>query len=74
MWLILVFTSLYLAIDEIIMIHENIDFFIHRIFNIEETGLTDRIDDAIVAIYGLCGLIGIYLYRKELSNYMTCPP
>jgi len=68
-WLIISTGFLYLAADEYFMIHENLDFFIHRIFNIRETGLTDRIDDAIVGIYGLIGVGVLFHFRSELRPY-----
>jgi len=68
-WLIISTGFLFLAADEYFMIHENLDFFIHYIFNIRETGLTDRIDDTIIGIYGLIGIGVLFYYRNELKAY-----
>lgn len=45
------------------------DRFIHRIFAIQQTGLTDRIDDAIIALYGFFGLGVLWLFRRELMHF-----
>ena len=39
-WILMFVGFLYLAGDEILMGHENIDFFVHRVFDMQETGLT----------------------------------
>ena len=49
-WAIIAFGFFFLALDEIFLIHEIIDVAIHTVFNIEETGLTDRIDDVLILI------------------------
>lgn len=58
-----------LALDEKLMWHERFDFFVHDFFKIEETAVTDRIDDVIIGIYGLIGMVAIYLYRHEIGQY-----
>ncbi len=73
-WLIMAIAFTYLSLDEVCLIHENIDFFIHRIFKIQETGFTDRIDDVIVGCYGLFGLMVLYFYREELKKYREAFP
>ena len=59
---------LFLAFDEFLSIHEQMDRWIHWIFNMEETGLSDRIDDFIILLYGVAGVIIIYFHRSEFSN------
>ncbi len=61
LWLIIAAGFVFLAVDEIAGIHEGIDHLIHAFMNMEETGLTDRIDDVIVMAYGLVG-IGVLYY------------
>lgn len=60
-WAIVAAGFLFLAIDEVVEIHEGIDKLIHKVFQIKETGLTDRIDDLIIGVYGLVG-IGVLLF------------
>ena len=47
-WGIISIGFLFLAADDFFTIHENIDSLIHSIFKLQETGLTDRIDDILV--------------------------
>lgn len=67
-WLFLGYSFAFLALDELLQIHENLDKFIHFITGMEETGLSDRIDDLILLIYGLVGLIVLFIYRSEILS------
>lgn len=73
-WILMAIGLLFLSLDEVFLIHENIDFWIHRFFQMEETSLTDRIDDLIVGGYGVLGLTAIYIYRKELKRFHEAYP
>jgi hypothetical protein len=73
-WGIMALGFTYLALDEMTQIHESLDKGIHRLFRIEETNLTDRIDDAIVGMYGVIGIAGIAIYRKELVQHRQALP
>lgn len=73
-WLIIAIAFIYLSLDEVYEIHENLDFLIHRAFKLRETGFTDRIDDIIVACYGLFGLAILYFQRKEFKKYRDTFP
>ncbi|WP_319548238.1 hypothetical protein [Desulfogranum marinum] len=68
-WLIIALGFLFLAVDELFLVHENIDYFIHDVFNMEETALTDRIDDFLVGLYGLAGIGVLFVFRDELKAY-----
>jgi hypothetical protein len=67
-WFIFALGFFYLALDEGLSIHEEIDFFIHWLFGIAETGLTDRIDDFIVFLYAMVGLVVLYFHWQELRS------
>lgn len=72
-WLLIALGFAYLALDDALSLHENIDRLIHWLFSIEETRFTDRIDDLIVFAYGIAGLVLLYLHRSEfrpLTGYM----
>lgn len=73
-WAVVAAAFVFLSIDEIATVHEHIDVFIHNIFMIRETALTDRIDDILVGGYGLLGLAGFYIYRVELKEYKKAFP
>lgn len=65
-WAIVAVGFVFLAADEVLKIHEKLDYLIHDIFSIEETGFTDRIDDILVGLYGVIGIAVLIVYRKEL--------
>ncbi len=62
-WAIIASGFLFLAADEVLRIHENLDKLIHYVFGLKETNLTDRIDDLIVGMYGLVGIGVLIAYR-----------
>lgn len=74
LWLIIAAGFVFLAVDEIAKIHEGIDHLIHMILRMEETGLTDRIDDVIVLGYGLVGIGVLYYFRHEMKNFTSAMP
>lgn len=73
-WAIISFGFFFLAIDDLFQIHERIDHGIHYIFNVKETGVTDRIDDILIALYGLVGMSILYTYREEMRKYRKVFP
>ena len=68
-WLLISLGFLFLCIDEVERIHERLDYLIHSLLNLEETAITDNIDDVIIGFYGLFSLYILYLYRGELKKY-----
>ena len=56
-WFIIGMGFVFLALDEAFELHEEIDFLIHNRFGIEETGLSDRIDDLVVMTYFIIGMV-----------------
>ena len=42
---------------------------IHKMLDMPETGLTDRIDDAIILIYATLGIAVLYSYKNELIKF-----
>lgn len=73
-WFLITAGFAYLACDELLLIHENIDGLIHWLFGINETALTDRLDDLIIAAYGLMGICALIYYHKELLKYRGAIP
>ena len=65
-WRLVGVSFLYLALDEGAQIHEHLDRWFHQALGIAETAWTDRIDDLILLIYGMAGLVLIYLFRSEM--------
>ncbi|MBI4004146.1 MAG: hypothetical protein HY353_03910 [Candidatus Omnitrophica bacterium] len=66
LWALFAAGAVFLALDEVLQVHENLDFTIHRLLGIQETNLTDRIDDAIVGLYGVVASAALALHRKKL--------
>ena len=64
----------FLALDDLLMIHEFLDKSIHRYGQLQETGLSDRIDDIIVGGYGLVAIGLLVLYRHEIKKYRVVLP
>jgi hypothetical protein len=71
LWLLIALGFVFLAADDALQIHEQIDSIIHRRFHWKSTALTDRIDDAIIALYGLIGLVVLWIYRRELLQFRS---
>ena len=65
LWIVVGVAFIVLALDEGFMIHENLDQLFHRIAEISETAWTDRIDDFILLVYGLIGLLILFRFRAE---------
>jgi len=68
-WALLAAGLLFLAVDEVLFIHERIDWFIHSLLGMEETELSDSLDDAVVVAYACLGLACLWHYRAELRRY-----
>ncbi len=67
-WLIFSIGFVYLGLDEIIAIHEKIDWLFHQIFRIKETKITDNLDNLVLVIYAVVGIILIKRNIKELRQ------
>jgi hypothetical protein len=73
-WALMAAGFLFLAVDELFEIHEQVDRAIHSLFGITETSLTDRIDDLLVLLYLLIGLAAVCIARSELWRYRRTLP
>lgn len=73
-WLLLAVGFLFLAVDEVAILHESFDQSVHRMLHLRETGLSDRLDDAIILGYGVLGAVVLYIYRVELADYRKVLP
>lgn len=75
LWLAISIGFLFLSIDEVARIHENMDSIIHKRFlHMKETALTDRLDDLIIGIYALIGGGILYAFRNELKKFKQALP
>jgi len=64
----------FLALDELATIHEGLDKLIHLVLNLQETGVSDRLDDLIVALYGVVAIALLVVYHQELKRYRLAFP
>jgi|GEM_PF-694480 hypothetical protein len=69
LWRMLTVGFIFLALDDYFEIHENTDRFIHWIFAIQETPITDRLDDIILLSYSVIGSYFIYHFWHEFKRY-----
>lgn len=69
LWRVITWGFVFLAADEFLSLHEVADLFIHDIFNLRETGLSDRLDDIIVGLYGAVGVWVVMHYRQEFTAH-----
>ncbi len=67
-WTVISVGFIFLAADEFFSIHELTDIFIHDLFRLQETPVTDQIDDAIVALYGIVGAVVVWTHRDEIKG------
>lgn len=73
-WTIISAGFAFLALDELATIHEGLDKLIHWVFALQETGMSDRIDDLIVGLYGAAAIALLVTYRQELKRYKFALP
>ena len=71
LWLIIGLGLLFLALDDRLEIHEQIDFFLHDLFAMEETKITDLIDDLIIGLYLLIFFGCIFWQRKTIGLFKS---
>jgi len=74
MWAVMASGFLFLAADELFELHERTDLFIHSAMALRETPLSDRIDDGIVVVYALLGLMIMRRGRSELALFRAAWP
>jgi hypothetical protein len=66
-WIAAAVGFLFLAYDELGVVHEGVDKWLHRRFGWpDDHPVTDRIDTAIVALYGVVALAWAYRHRGAL--------
>lgn len=64
----------FFALDDAFKIHENLDRFILKTLEIENTSFTTRLDDFIILFYAIIGLLTIYWFRGEIKHYRNALP
>jgi hypothetical protein len=70
-WFFLASAFCFASVDEFFMIHENLDFAIHRWTGLKETAVSDRLDDIVVLFYALSGAAALFLGRRNLVRFVS---
>ena len=70
-WLVITLGLLFLALDDALKIHEEIDALLHDVLNITQTNITDLLDDLIVGAYILIFLIFIAFQWKTIQLFRS---
>jgi hypothetical protein len=69
LWALIGGGFVYLTADDAFKLHERLDHFITRSLHLVPSGWTDRIDDAIIGVYGLIGLGVLFYFRREVLRF-----
>ena len=69
LWLIISLGLIFLALDDILSIHEQIDSLTHDLLRIEETNITDLADDLIIGLYLLIFLTYVFFQRRAIGLF-----
>jgi hypothetical protein len=65
-WLLISAGFIFLWLDEAFEFHEGVDRAFHALLRVQQTALTDRIDDIIILVYGMIGAFVLFRYRREI--------
>jgi hypothetical protein len=66
-WTVAALGFVYLTLDEVLTIHEEVDRWTHATMGWDpKHWLTDHLDDAIVAVYGLVAITWTWWHREDL--------
>ncbi|BCJ90490.1 hypothetical protein IZ6_12250 [Terrihabitans soli] len=65
-WRLIGWGFFFLCADEMLQLHESSDRLIHWILGVQQTRITNHLDDVIVGLYGLAGLAALFAGRAEI--------
>jgi hypothetical protein len=74
LWAFIAAGFVFLAADDAFEVHEHMDMMVHQLLHLQETSLTDRLDDVLVALYGVIGCGFLWVYRRELLSFKPILP
>lgn len=70
-WLIVALGAFFLSLDDAFSFHEQLDMWLHKVLNIEETDITDMADDVLVGIYMIIALIYVASQWQALQIFRS---
>jgi hypothetical protein len=62
----------FLALNDKVLIHEGLDRTFHKMMHMHQTAWSSRIDDFLVGVYGIIGLVTLWFYSKEILRFRRC--
>jgi hypothetical protein len=65
-WKLMGWGFFFLCADEMLQLHESMDRWTHWLFGIQQTRITNHLDDVIVGLYGLAGVVALFAGRAEI--------
>lgn len=68
-WAIIAAGFFYLSADEVILLHEGAGHSFHKVLGLAETAWSSRLDDMLVGVYGIIGIIVLWRYREEILRF-----
>jgi hypothetical protein len=68
-WFFIATCFWFLGLDELQEIHESIDLWIHELLNIDQSHLSDRLDDLVILLYGAVMGFVLYKNKRELKQF-----
>ena len=71
LWLVMTAGFIFLALDEWFMIHERVDIMLHNFLNLNPEGATDILDDLIILIYVIIGLLFLRAFKTEFKKFIS---
>jgi len=70
-WLIVSLGVFYLALDDALSFHEQLDKWLHRVLDVKETLVTDLADDILVGLYMVLALMYVISQWKTLQIFRS---
>lgn len=68
-WVFIALGFVFLASDDAFQLHEKTARLIRVTFQLPKNDLTKHIDDALIAVYGLAGIVALWISRRELLAF-----
>lgn len=68
-WQVMMLGFIFLGLDEYFQIHERLDLFIQGLFGLENTIFWSRIDDFIILLYAIIGIVFLKAFNSEMKHF-----
>ncbi|KAB1443826.1 hypothetical protein [Pseudodesulfovibrio senegalensis] len=68
-WLIMGVGFVFLAVDDFACLHEGLDKDIHKMLGIRPTAFTTHLDDLLIGLYGVIGIVVLRYFWREIASF-----